>query len=112
MLGDAPSLACDADGMRTAYLAAEGYEEELAYELGAVDLRHGRLLVAAGAQRPAAWAANIWLDPQTIVIASISDAAHKLRAIQRNWALYAPHLHRRADPTAAAQSIRPAARVR
>jgi 23S rRNA (cytidine2498-2'-O)-methyltransferase len=98
MLGDAPSLACDADSMpsRTAYLAAEGYEEELAYELGAVDLRHGRLLIAAGAPRLAAWAANIWLDPQTIAIASISDAAGKLRAIQRNWALYAPHLHRRA----------------
>src|SRR5215475_1680112 len=96
MLGDAPSLACDADGMCTAYLAAEGYEEELAYELGAVDLRHGRLLSAAGAPRSAAWAANVWRAPQTIAIASISDAADKLRAIQRNWALYAPHLHRRA----------------
>ena len=98
MRGDAPSAACDAGGMgsRTAYLAPEGYEDELASELGAVDFRHSRLVVAAGPARPAAWAANIWLDPQEITIGSISDAASKLRAIQRNWAAYAPHLHRRA----------------
>ena len=80
----------------TAYLAAEGYEDELAEELGAVDLRHGRLLTAAGPPRPAAWAANVWLDPRRIAIASIADAAAKLRAIQRGWAPYAPRLHRRA----------------
>jgi 23S rRNA (cytidine2498-2'-O)-methyltransferase len=83
-------------GLRTAYLAAEGFEEELAAELGTVKLRHGRLLIAAGPPRSAAWAANIWLDPQEIAIASISDAVTKLRAIQRNWAPYAPHLYRRA----------------
>jgi 23S rRNA (cytidine2498-2'-O)-methyltransferase len=38
----------------------------------------------------------VWLDPREIPIASISDAAAKLRAIQRNWAVYAPVLHRRA----------------
>ncbi len=80
----------------TAYLAAEGYEDELAEELGVVDLRHGRLLTAAGPPRPAAWAANVWLDPRRIAIASIADAAAKLRAIQRGWAPYAPRLHRRA----------------
>ena len=82
--------------VRTAYLAAEGFVEELADELGAVDIRHGRLLIAPGPPRPAAWAANVWLDPREIAIASISDAAAKLRAIQRNWAVYAPSLHRRA----------------
>jgi len=82
--------------VRTAYLAAEGFVEELADELGAVDVRHGRLLIAPGPPRPAAWAANVWLDPREIAIASISDAAAKLRAIQRNWAVYAPSLHRRA----------------
>jgi 23S rRNA (cytidine2498-2'-O)-methyltransferase len=82
--------------VRTAYLAAKGFVEELADELGAVDIRHGRLLIAPGRPRPAAWAANVWLDPQEIAIASISDAATKLRAIQRNWAVYAPRLHRRA----------------
>jgi 23S rRNA (cytidine2498-2'-O)-methyltransferase len=83
-------------GDRTAYLAAEGYVDELAAELGAVDRKHGRLLIAAKPQRPAAWAANVWLDTREIKVASISDAAAKLRAIQRNWACYAPRLHRRA----------------
>jgi len=83
-------------GVRTAYLAAEGYVDELREELGTLELRHGRLLIAANAPRAAAWAANMWLEPQEIAIASISDAAAKLRAIQRNWAVYAPRLHRRA----------------
>src|SRR5271170_1188713 len=82
--------------VRNAYLAAEGYVDALAAELGVVERVHRRLLIAAGAPRPAAWAANVWLDPQEIRVASISDAAAKLRAIQRNWAVYAPVLHRRA----------------
>ena len=83
-------------GDRTAYLAAEGYVDELAAEIGAVERRHGRLLIASGPPRAAAWAANVWRNPQEIRVASISDAAAKLRAIQRNWALYAPKLYRRA----------------
>jgi 23S rRNA (cytidine2498-2'-O)-methyltransferase len=83
------------DGL-TAYLAAEGYTEELARELGAVERRHGRLLIAADPPRPATWAANVWLEPVEMPVASISDAAAKLRAIQRNWALYSAKLHRRA----------------
>ena len=82
--------------IRTAYLSAEGFAEELEHELGGANTRHGRLLIASGPPRPAAWAANIWLDPQEIAIASISDAAGKLRAIQRNWSVYAPRLYRRA----------------
>lgn len=81
---------------RTAYLAAEGYVDELAQELGEVERIHRRLLIASGPPRPAAWAANVWLDPQAISIASISDAAAKLRVIQRNWVVYAPLWHRRA----------------
>jgi 23S rRNA (cytidine2498-2'-O)-methyltransferase len=82
--------------VRTAYLAADGFAEELEHELGGADARHGRLLIASGPSRPAAWAANAWLDPHEIAIGSISDAAAKLRAIQRNWAVYAPQLYRRA----------------
>jgi 23S rRNA (cytidine2498-2'-O)-methyltransferase len=81
---------------RTAYLAAEEYVDELAEELVSVERKHGRLLIAAGPPRPAAWAANVWLDPQEIKIASISDAAARLRTIQRNWALYPAKLYRRA----------------
>ncbi|MGC2414764.1 MAG: SAM-dependent methyltransferase [Stellaceae bacterium] len=66
------------------------------HEIGEVEFACERLLVAAGAPRAAAWAQNIWLDPQQIPIASIGEAARKLRAIQRNWAPYAPRLHRRA----------------
>jgi 23S rRNA (cytidine2498-2'-O)-methyltransferase len=81
---------------RTAYLAAEGFVAELARELGQVELAHDRLLLASGPARPAAWARNVWLDPVMIPIASIGDAARQLRAIQRNWAAYAPRHHRRA----------------
>ena len=83
------------DGL-TAYLAAEGCIDELERKLGAVESRHGRLLTLPGPPRPAAWAANVWLDPRQITIASISDAAAQLRAIQRNWAVYAPRFYRRA----------------
>jgi 23S rRNA (cytidine2498-2'-O)-methyltransferase len=81
---------------RTADLAAEGFAAELMHEVGEIEFAHDRLLVAAGPPRPVAWAQNIWLDPIEIAIDSIGDAARKLRAIQRNWAVYAPRLHRRA----------------
>lgn len=57
---------------------------------------HGRLALAAGPPRAAAWAQNVWHEPARFEIASIGDAAKKLRAIQRNWALYPFQLHRRA----------------
>ena len=81
---------------RTAYLAAEGFVADLTHELGEIEFARERLLVAAGPPRPVAWAQNIWLDPIEIAIDSIGDAARKLRAIQRNWTVYAPRLHRRA----------------
>jgi hypothetical protein len=61
-----PSPVCDAGGVspRAAYLAAEVFVDELEDELGVVELRHERLLIASGPRRPAAWAANIWLDPR------------------------------------------------
>jgi 23S rRNA (cytidine2498-2'-O)-methyltransferase len=98
MCRDAPSPECDyvPVSVRTAYLAAEGFVEELDQELGGAETRYGRLLIAPGPPRPAVWTANVWLDPQEIAIASISDGAAKLRAIQRNWAVYAPRLYRRA----------------
>jgi 23S rRNA (cytidine2498-2'-O)-methyltransferase len=83
---------------RSGFLAAEGYEQQLREELGETGIveTHGRLLLVEGASPSAAWAANTWRDPQTIAIASIADGAKKLRALQRNWALYACRLHRRA----------------
>lgn len=81
----------------TGYLAADGFVDELATELGSVVGIHGRLAFAEGPPRPVAWAQNIWHDPVRIPIRSIGDGVKALRAIQRNWALYAFHLHRRAS---------------
>jgi len=81
----------------TGYLAPQGFLAELQQELGsAVVACHDRLVLAAGPARPVAWVANIWHDPMDIPINSISDAAKKLRAMQRNWALYSCAHHRRA----------------
>jgi 23S rRNA (cytidine2498-2'-O)-methyltransferase len=79
----------------TAYLAAEGFVDELVHELGDVWSVHGRLVIAPGPPREAAWAQNIWFEPVRIEIASIGDATKALRAIQRNWALYAHDHFRR-----------------
>jgi 23S rRNA (cytidine2498-2'-O)-methyltransferase len=80
----------------TGYLAPEGFVEELRTELGEVSASYGRLLISQGPPKPAAWVANTWLDPVEIPIASVGDAAKRLRAIQRNWALYPHAQHRRA----------------
>ncbi|MBI5507590.1 MAG: hypothetical protein HY903_02440 [Deltaproteobacteria bacterium] len=84
------------------YLAAEGFVAELCEELGDARLISGRLVEAPAPIRPAAWAQNTWLAPQRCNIASISDAARRLKAIQRNWALYSTSHHRRAALIAAA----------
>lgn len=85
----------------TAYLAAEGFVDELADELGDVTDVIGRLVLAPGPPRPAVWAANVWLDPRRLRVESIADAARQLRRIQRDWALHSVHLHRRAALIAA-----------
>ena len=53
-------------------------------------------MISPAAPKPVAWVANVWLDPVEIPIASIGDAAKRLRAIQRNWAQYPHAQHRRA----------------
>lgn len=81
----------------TGYLAPDGFIDELVEELGpALRETHGRLVLADGPERPVAWAANVWRAPERIAIGSIGDGASKLRAIQRNWALYSVAHHRRA----------------
>jgi 23S rRNA (cytidine2498-2'-O)-methyltransferase len=84
------------EGALTAYLAAAGFLPELLAELGETQATYGNLVLAGGPARPAAWAQNIWHAPRRLAVASIGDAARQLRAIQRNWALYAHALHRRA----------------
>jgi 23S rRNA (cytidine2498-2'-O)-methyltransferase len=81
----------------TGYLAPDGFLAELQNELGpSAREAYGNLVLAIGAQAPVAWVANVWHSPIEIPIASIGDAAKKLRAIQRNWALYSVAHHRRA----------------
>ena len=85
------------DAPFTAYLAAEGTVNDLTRELGAdVTAIYDRLVIAKGAPRPAAWAANVWLTPKPVTIASIGDGVRQLKAMQRNWALYPFAHHRRA----------------
>jgi 23S rRNA (cytidine2498-2'-O)-methyltransferase len=81
----------------TGYLAPDGFLAELLNELGtAAHEVHGSLVLAADLTRPLAWVSNVWSNPALIPISSIGDAANKLRAIQRNWALYSVAHHRRA----------------
>jgi 23S rRNA (cytidine2498-2'-O)-methyltransferase len=84
-----------AAGALTGYLAPEGHLEDLLAELGDTTAVHGRLALADGPPRQVAWVANLWEEPQRIAIASIAEGARRLRAMQRNWALYDWHLHRR-----------------
>ena len=87
--------------MTHAYLAADGYEDQLDEELGRAGVpvvrTHGRLRIAEGRAVHAAWAANTWWDAEYIPVESIGHTAKELKARQRNWALYAPELRGRAE---------------
>lgn len=83
----------------TAYLAAEGLTEELLEELaeqGEIGEARGRLILAPGPARRAAWAQNIWHDARFLPVESIGHAAKSLKALQRNWALLPTGHFRRA----------------
>ena len=94
-----PLLAAGAPA--TGYLAPDEFLADLHRELGGEHPTFGRLVVAPGPERPLAWVANVWRNAEVIPIASIGEAAKKLRAIQRNWALYSFAHHRRAALIAA-----------
>lgn len=85
----------------TGYLAPDGFVDDLVAELDPVTAIHGRLVLAEGPRRPAAWAANVWLDPVRLPVRSIADAARQLRVLRSDWACYSFHLHRRAQLIAA-----------
>lgn len=81
----------------TAYLAPDGFTDDLVRELGNAENVYGRLVLAPGPPRAAAWAQNIWYEPARIGFESIKEAASILRGIQRNWALCPIEAHRRAE---------------
>lgn len=85
--------------IRSAYLAAEGFEAPLAEELAragvAVAGWHGRLALSPDAPRAVAWAIDAWVAPREVEVASVGEAAAALRAVQRNWGLYGAAHHRR-----------------
>jgi len=84
----------------SAYLAAEGFEDELAEELRRAGRRvsawHGRLALSPDPPAGVAWALDTWADPREIAAPSVKAASDALRAIQRNWACYSAMHHRRA----------------
>jgi 23S rRNA (cytidine2498-2'-O)-methyltransferase len=79
----------------TAYLAPKGFVNQTEAELKRVQAVHGRLIIAGGPPQTSYWAQNIWLEPRTLRIRSITDGAKALRAIQRNWIMYSFLWHRR-----------------
>lgn len=83
----------------SAYLAAEGFEADLAEELRRGGRRisawHGRLALSPDPPARAAWALDVWTAPRELPAPSVKAAADELRAIQRNWALYPAAHHRR-----------------
>ncbi len=85
--------------IRSAYLAAEGFEAELAEELRlsgrTVSAWHGRLALSPDPPAHAAWSLDTWTDPREIAAPSVKAASDALRAMQRNWAGYAALHHRR-----------------
>lgn len=83
---------------KSAYLAPEGFIDELLNELqdDMVEV-YDRLVLSPKPAQNVIWADNIWLDPQLIKIESIGDAAQKLKALQRNWTNYAFDFHRRSS---------------
>ncbi len=85
--------------IRSAYLAAEGFEQQLTEELGrrgvAIDAWHGRLALSPDPPVASAWALDVWTDVREVAVGSVKQGADSLRAMQRNWAAYAVQHHRR-----------------
>jgi 23S rRNA (cytidine2498-2'-O)-methyltransferase len=85
--------------IRSAYLAPEGLEADLAEELRragcTIDRWHGRLALSPDPAVASVWALDVWTDAREIGIASIKSASDALRAMQRNWSCYAVGQHRR-----------------
>lgn len=82
-----------------AYVGIEGRENELLDELHRAGARHvervGRLTIADSGPKRAAWAANVWYDPERISVGSIREAAEALSARGGRWCPLSQCHHRR-----------------
>jgi 23S rRNA (cytidine2498-2'-O)-methyltransferase len=91
--------------IRAAYLAPEGLATTLAEELRRLGVGiacwHGRLALSPDPPAASAWALDVWTAPVEIPVPSVKAGADALRAMQRNWSLYATAHHRRAALIAA-----------
>ncbi len=84
----------------TLYLAIHEFEKELEKELtlkGLTFEKRDRLYLVTGEQGAMIWAQTTGLKAQKIAIESINDGARKLKALQRNWAVFTIENHRRAQ---------------
>jgi 23S rRNA (cytidine2498-2'-O)-methyltransferase len=83
----------------SAYLAAAGFEDALAEELGRREVSishwHGRLALSPDKALHAAWSLDTWTEPREIAVPTVKAAADALRGMQRNWGAYAAACHRR-----------------
>ncbi|OHD18044.1 MAG: methyltransferase [Spirochaetes bacterium GWD1_61_31] len=77
------------------YHAAYGFLHHLQAELPSAYRVDGELLTVMGPARRAFWTRNTWLEPFTFEFDSISQAAKRLKELQRNWAAYPFRLARR-----------------
>ena len=84
-----------------AYLAAEGFQPELAEELRragrSIAAWQGLLALSPEPAHQAAWSLDTWDAPVELAAPSVKAAADALRGIQRNWSLYSAAHHRRAQ---------------
>lgn len=78
-------------------LAPHDHADTVRDELGAHILDSKERLFLVDDESQSYWAQNIWTDVQEFNFDSISEAAKRLRAIQRNWWLHSVTSHRRAQ---------------
>jgi 23S rRNA (cytidine2498-2'-O)-methyltransferase len=72
----------------TGYLSPPDSQDLLRKELKNIIREYDRLILAEGPPQTVYWAQNVWLDPQIIQFTSISDAAKKLKDLQKLWSFY------------------------
>lgn len=82
-----------------AAIASDGFKEELKREIEFKKLSPkeelGDLFVFHGEAAPLAWARVVWLEAHTLSVASIGDAAKKLRPLAKKWRHFSLDHHRR-----------------